>query len=207
MSRVDALRSKLRLVLVLAVFASLGVLGFVLGQTLLERRIEPPRSDFPEMAAGLVQRIRGFHRVNVRDGEMAWDLRATVARIEKGQQRITVEEPQLELFDTRGTKVSVHAEEGRVQLADGELERVDLTGTVVIDFGEYHIETPEGYYLGAIQTVVLPKGVAITGGVVDLAGDVMLFNLEKRRVSVLGHVVTKFEAADSPSEVTVDGAS
>ncbi|MFP6664914.1 MAG: LPS export ABC transporter periplasmic protein LptC [Deltaproteobacteria bacterium] len=205
MSRRGGSRSKLRFVLVLIVFASLGLLGFVLGQTLLERSVEAPISDFPEMAAGLEQRIRGFHRVNVRDGEMAWDLRATVARIEKGQQRITVEAPRLELFDPGGTKVSVQAQEGRVQLAGGELERIDLTGTVIVDFGDYHIETPEGYYLGVAQTVVLPKGVAVTGGSVDLAGDVMLLNLGKRRVSVLGHVVTKFHAGDSLPEAVADG--
>jgi LPS export ABC transporter protein LptC len=206
LSRGGGARLKLRFVLALVVFASLGVLGFVLGQTLLQHQGEGPASDLPEMATGLEQRIRGFHRVNVREGQMVWDLRAAEAKIEKGQQRITVEGPRLELFDPGGTKVSVRAQEGRVQLAGGELQRVDLTGEVVVDFGEYHIETPEGYYLGVPQTIVLPNGVAVTGGAIDLVGDVMLINLGKRRLSVLGNVVTKFRTADSLPKAVADGA-
>ena len=92
-------RMRLRMVLVLVLCVSFGSLAFFLGRSMLEQQVEVTRSSMPEMAENIEQRIQGFHRVNVRDGTKVWDLRATQARIQKGQNRILVDEPRIELHD------------------------------------------------------------------------------------------------------------
>lgn len=189
----------LRGALVVLVFASLGLIAWFLGRTVVERGARELVSDLPEMADGIEQRIRGFHRVNVRDGRKVWDLRAAQARVRKGQGMILVEDPELELFDPKGTRVFVRADEGVVELAEGQLGRVELDGAVAIDYGDYRVETPQGYYEGAEKTVILPEGVRITGGAVDLSGQRMVLNVEHRRVRVRGAVRTIIHDAPAGS--------
>lgn len=178
------------------------VLGFFLGRSLLQQRAEVEVSGPDEMAANVEQRIRGFHRVNIRDGEKFWDLRAEEARVIQGEGRIIVEKPELELYDSAGTKVSVRGKEGRVLLEDGDLRRVDLAGEVVVSFGDYYVETPEAVYFGRKKVVLLPQGVTISSEAIDLTGDLMTINMEKRLVGVAGHVVTTFR---SPRVAGADG--
>lgn len=183
-------RSLLRAVLLLLVFASLGGLAWFLGRTVVERGAVELVSDLPEMADDIEQRIRGFHRVNVRDGTKVWDLRAKQARVRKGQGMILVEQPELELYDPKRSRVFVHADEGVVELEEGQLLRVKLDGEVVVEYGDYRVETPRGIYEGPEETIRLPEGVKISGGAADLSGRQMSLHVENRRVRLRGDVRT-----------------
>ena len=191
-------RGRLRILLVTILCAGLGALAFVLGRSLLEQQVQVASLPVPEMDENTEQRIQGFHRVNVRDGAKFWDLSARQARIQKGQNRILVDEPSLELHDEDWTPVSVQSGRGQVDLKDGDLDRVQLDGGLVVEFDGYRLESEEGTYLGKSRHIVLAKGGAVQSKVVDLSGDFILLDLEQSVVGVVGNVVTEFHPRSSP---------
>lgn len=199
-------RMRLRMVLVLVLCVSFGSLAFFLGRSMLEQQVEVTRSSMPEMAENIEQRIQGFHRVNVRDGTKVWDLRATQARIQKGQNRILVDEPRIELHDADWAKVNVRSGSGQVDLKEGELDRVELDGGLVLDFGGYRLESTRGTYLGEDRLIVLAEGGAVVSAVVDLSGSFMLLSLDKSVLGVVGDVVTEFHA-EAPQQPSAGDAS
>lgn len=193
-------RARLRVFLVVVLCVSLGALTFFLGRSLLEQQADVVSSSVPEMADNIEQRIQGFHRVNVRDGAKVWDLSAREARIQKGQGRILVDEPSLELHDADFAQVNIRSGRGQVDLKDGDLNRVELDRGLVVEFDGYRLESTRGTYLGESRHIVLADGGSVDSAVVDLSGEFMLLDLEQSIVGVVGKVVTEFHPAASPAE-------
>jgi len=191
-------RARVKFLLVLVLCAGLGTLTFFLGRSLLLQQVQVVGSSMPDMDENIEQRIQGFHRVNVRDGAKVWDLSARQARIQKGQGRILVDGPSLELHDADWTMVRVRSGRGQVDLKDGDLSRVQLDGGLIVEFDGYRLESDQGTYLGESRQIVLARGGSVGSAVVDLSGDFILLDLEKSVVGVVGNVVTEFHA-DRPS--------
>jgi lipopolysaccharide transport protein LptA len=196
-------RARLRILLVLVLCLSLGTLSFVLGRSLLDQQAQVVASSVPEMSENIEQRIQGFHRVNVRDGAKVWDLSAREARIQKGQGRILVDEPSLELHDPDWAQVNIRSGRGQVDLKDGDIDRVSLEQGLVVEFDGYRLESTEGSYLGESRHIVLAKGASVSSAVVDLSGEFMLLDLDRSIVGVVGKVVTEFHP--EPSRVPSAG--
>jgi lipopolysaccharide transport protein LptA len=196
-------RARAKFFLVLVLCAGLGTLAFVLGRSLLLQQVQVVGSAMPDMEENIEQRIQGFQRVNVRDGAKVWDLSARQARIQKGQSRILVDEPSLELHDEDWTMVRVRSGRGQVDLVDGDLSRVQLDGGLIVEFDGYRLESDQGTYLGEGRQIVLARGGSVKSAVVDLSGDFILLDLEKSVVGVVGNVVTEFHA-DRPSGDAAD---
>lgn len=191
-------RARVKFLLVLVLCAGLGTLTFFLGRSMLLQQVQVVGSSMPDMDENIEQRIQGFHRVNVRDGAKVWDLSARQARIQKGQGRILVDGPSLELHDEDWTMVRVRSGRGQVDLKDGDLSRVQLDGGLIVEFDGYRLESDQGTYLGQSRQIVLARGGSVESTVVDLSGDFILLDLEKSVVGVVGNVVTEFHA-DRPS--------
>ena len=191
-------RARVKFLLVLVLCAGLGTLTFFLGRSMLLQQVQVVGSSMPDIDENIEQRIQGFHRVNVRDGAKVWDLSARQARIQKGQGRILVDGPSLELHDEDWTMVRVRSGRGQVDLKDGDLSRVQLDGGLIVEFDGYRLESDQGTYLGQSRQIVLARGGSVESTVVDLSGDFILLDLEKSVVGVVGNVVTEFHA-DRPS--------
>lgn len=182
-------RARVRVALIVVVLGVLTGIGFLLGRSMLQQRGAAERTEKQVFAPDVAQSIREFHRVKVEDGRTVWDLRAEKADfLDEG--RVVVELPELAFFADDGQSVRLSGVSGEVVLDGTKVGRIDLKGGIEVSVGQYRLETPEASWIDSMNTVVAPSGVDLSGSGVTITGDVMIVELEKRRVLVVGDVKT-----------------
>ena len=182
-------RGWLRGFLIVAVVLTLGGIGFLMGQTLVDQRRAQEKVVREVLDPSVSQSIRQFHRVKVEEGRTVWDLRAEKADMMAAGQ-VLVEVPEIAFYSDEGQSVRLSGMRGEVQLQGQDVERIDLNGGIEVELGDYRLETPEAVWQRASNSVVASSGVDLRGGPLVVTGDVMTVNLGSRRILVTGRVKT-----------------
>jgi len=200
-------RRRLRAALIVAVMASLGTLGYVLGRTLIQHeaaeRALPAQDLLPEVS----QRIRDFRRVKVSDGHTVWELKASEAQYFEEKKEILVTGPEVAFYGN-SDPVRMVGREGHVRLDGRELDWLKVEGGVQVEVGDYRLVTDQAVYDRSRNAIIAPKVIHVSGSDVDLTGDTLVVDLTAQRVHVVGSVRTKFarppaDGAASPEKVSL----
>ena len=118
---------------VVAAFFSVGYLLHTSFQA--QKSKQDDHSSLEGMLPEAVQWIQNFHRIEIREGNKAWELVADEAQYLQGQNQVVVRQPRTTLYMKDGEKVIVNGQQGTVEFANGK----DLQRAVLHDSVEVHV--------------------------------------------------------------------
>lgn len=191
-------RKTVRLVLLIAIFASLGGVAYKVTQHLWlmkAREIQRNPLQLLDYAPEAALRIKDFRRTKVEGGRKVWEVFGEEARYLKAEKEAVIEKPRIIFYDKKGETIEATGNEGHLSFTDQEqeMERVQLQGGVQVSYQGYVLRTDEALYLKSKDQVVLPGKVTAKGDGLELEGVGMEIALQDGKIRLLQRVRTKFQ--------------
>ncbi len=184
-----------RLVLLLAVFLSLGGVGYKVYETVSQTRREIAKNPLkvldylPESAL----HVKDFRRAKVENGRKIWEVAGEEADFYKDQKEAVIKKPRFLYYDRNGEVAEAAGEVARMFIGETDLEKLQIAGGVNVKYQDYLLTSEEAVYLPQQQRIFLPQRTRITGGGFELEGASMEVELESQKIRMLNNVKTKIE--------------
>jgi LPS export ABC transporter protein LptC len=182
------MKNRLRLLVIGVVIALLGVIGLLIGRSLLTQwREEAAQTGF-DLLPQVAQRIQDFHRVKTQDGRKVWEVAAREAQYVDDEHAVVVSEPLVRLYLKDGRALGLRGHEGRVSLDGRELRTVEVLGGVAVEFSEYTVRTERAVYERADDRISSSQPVEIVGRALQLRGERMEVDVGEQRLRLFRNV-------------------
>ena len=188
--------AKKRLLLLVAIFASLGAVGYKVTSTIWANKLRDIRENPIQLLDQLPEsalRIKDFRRAKVENGRTVWELLGEEANYNKDQRQAVVQKPRFIYYDKKGEIAEASAEIAHVYLNDKEVEKMQLDGGIELSYQGYLLKSQEAIYLPAKEQIVMPQRTTLTGEGLELQGSSMEVDLADSKVRLLRDVKTKLE--------------
>lgn len=188
--------AKKRLLLLVAIFASLGAVGYKVTATIWANKLRDIRENPVQLLDQLPEsalRIKDFRRAKVENGRTVWELLGEEANYNKDQRQAVVQKPRFLYYDKKGEIAEASAEIAHVYLNDKEVEKMQLDGGIELSYQGYLLKSQEAIYLPAKEQIVMPQRTTLTGEGLELQGSSMEVDLADSKVRLLRDVKTKLE--------------
>jgi LPS export ABC transporter protein LptC len=188
--------AKKRLLLLVAIFASLGAVGYKVTSTIWANKLREIRENPVQLLDQLPEsalRIKDFRRAKVENGRTVWELLGEEANYNKDQRQAVVQKPRFLYYDKKGEIAEASAEIAHVYLNDKEVEKMQLDGGIELSYQGYVLKSQEAIYLPAREQIVMPQRTTLTGEGLELQGSSMEVDLADSKVRLLRDVKTKLE--------------
>lgn len=196
------MKARLRIVIFLALIALLGGMGLMVRRAFQTNKEFEMAQKVLELVPDAAQRIKDFHRVQVRDGRKEWEIAAAEARYFDEEQKVVVRRPMLRLYLKDGRSVGIQGEEGVVLLDGKELRSMDLDGSIEVSLADYTMRTASAHYDRAQDMISSPAEVEISGGDVDARGVGMQVEIAEQRFRLLRDVQMVVQPRESDGDGT-----
>jgi LPS export ABC transporter protein LptC len=190
------MRRHRRLILLIAIFLSLGGVGYKVTQTLLAQRLREFQKNplkaldyLPEAAL----KMKDFHRAKIENGRKVWEIFGDEASYLKEQKQAIITKPRFYYYDKKGETAETTGEVARLYLNENELERMELQGAIQVTYQGYTLKSEEAIYLPGRQLITLPTKTTILSNGLELEGSSMEVELEEKKMRMLRDVKTKLE--------------
>jgi LPS export ABC transporter protein LptC len=190
------MRKTRRIILLLAIFLSLGGVAYKVTETIIANKVRAIRRNplgaldyLPEAAL----HIRDFHRAKIEDGRKVWEIFGEEANYYKQQKEAVVKKPRFYYYDKKGETAETIGDVARIYLNEKDLEKMELQGGVKVSYQGYTLESEEAIYLPAKDQIVLPTRTVLTGDGIELEGSSMEVELQDKKMRLLRNVKTKIE--------------
>jgi LPS export ABC transporter protein LptC len=193
--------AKKRLILLVAIFASLGAVGYKVTSTIWANKLRDIRENPIQLLDQLPEsalRIKDFRRAKVENGRTVWELLGEEANYNKDQRQAVVQKPRFIYYDKKGEIAEASAEIAHVYLNDKDLEKLQLDGGIELSYQGYVLKSQEAIYLPAKEQIVMPQRTTLTGEGLELQGSSMEVDLADSKVRLLRDVKTKLEPGKLP---------
>lgn len=185
-----------RLILLIAIFLSLGGVGYKVTQTLLTQRLRELQKNplkaldyLPEATL----KMKDFHRAKIENGRKVWEIFGDEASYLKEQKQAIITKPRFYFYDKKGETAETTGEVARLYLNENELERMELQGAIQLTYQGYTLKSEEAIYFPARQQITLPTKTTILSNGFELQGSSMEVELEEKKMRMLRDVKTKVE--------------
>lgn len=133
------------------------------------------------MLPDAVQWIQDFHRIEIKDGKTAWEVRGDEAQYLEENEQVLVRGPKAALFTADGERVEVSGGEAVVGFDGQGLKDVEVHDDVVVKFRDFVIRARNATYRHEQQRIVVTGEVDIRGDRVELHGnDLVVFMSDSR---------------------------
>lgn len=142
-----------------------------------------------QLAPGVTQRARAFHRAKVKDGKTVWEVSAAEVEYRLNHRDARVRDVTLRWYLDDGRSIGLQSKFGRVELAGTELESASLEGNVLLSLGDYEVRLEQAQYDRAAQKIVSPGMVRLSGNGLMLTGSMLEVDLQRNQL-VLARDVT-----------------
>jgi LPS export ABC transporter protein LptC len=191
------MRKTRRLILLAAVFLSLGGVGYKVFETVSQAQQEIRKNPLkaldylPESAL----HVKDFRRAKVENGRKIWEVTGEEADYFKDQKQAVIKKPRFFYYDKEGVAAETSGEVATMFLGDKDLEKLQVEGGIQVTYQDYVLKSDEAFFLPDEQLIVLPKRTTLVGGGFELEGSRMEIELESRKVRLLRNVKTKIEPA------------
>ena len=190
-------RKKIRLVLLLAIVASLGGVAYKVAENMwlmkaAEIKKDPMRLlDYvPEAAL----EVKQFHRTKVdNNGRKVWEVSGDEARYLKAEREAVIKKPRIVFYDRSGGTVQATGNEAHLFFTDQEMEKAALQGAIEVRYQGFVFHADEILYLSGKSRVVSRGRVSLKGDGVELEGVGMEMDLENEKIRLLQKVKTKLQ--------------
>ena len=190
------MRRHRRLILLLAIFLSLGGVGYKVAQTLWQQRLREFQKNplkaldyLPEAAL----KMKDFHRAKIEDGRKIWEIFGEEASYLKEQKQAIITKPRFYYYDKKGETAETTGEVARIYLNENELEKMELQGAIQVTYQGYILKSEEAIYLPGKQRIILPTQTTIISNGFELHGSSMEVELEEKKMRMVRDVKTKLE--------------
>ena len=190
------MRKVRRLILLVAIFASLGGVAYKVTETVWINKIRDIKRNplkvldsLPEAALS----IKEFHRSKIENGRKVWELFGAEANYLKEQKEAVIKKPRFYYYDKKGETAETLGEVAHIFFTEKQLEKMRLEGAVQISFQGYVLKSDEAVYLPAKDQIVMPNRTTVVGDGLEVEGSRMEVELEGKKVRLLRNVKTKIE--------------
>jgi len=187
---------KKRFLLLVAIIASLGVVGYKVTAEIWANKLRDIREkpiklldELPESALN----IKDFRRAKVENGRTVWELLGDEASYDKDQRQAVIRKPRFLYYDKNGEVAEASADIAYVYLNEKELEKMQLEGGIEISYSGYLLNSQEATYLPAKEQIMMPQRTTLTGEGLELQGASMEVDLGESKVRLMRNVKTKLE--------------
>ena len=187
---------KKRLLLLVAIIASLGAVGYKVTAEIWANKLRDIRQNpiklldqLPDSALN----IKDFRRAKVENGRTVWELLGEEASYDKDQRQAVIHKPRFLYYDKNGEVAEASANIAHVYLNEKELEKMRLEGGIEISYSGYLLNSQEATYLPAKEQIVMPQRTTLTGEGLELQGASMEVDLGESKVRLVRDVKTKLE--------------
>jgi LPS export ABC transporter protein LptC len=192
-----SMRKTRRLLLLAAVFLSLGGVAYKVFETVSQAQQEIVKNPLkaldylPESAL----HVKDFRRAKVENGRKIWEVTGEEADYFKDQKQAVIKKPRFFYYDNKGQAAETSGEVARLFLGDKDLQKLQLEGGIQLAYQNYVLKSEEAVFFPEEQLIVLPKRTTLVGGGFELEGSSMEIELESQKVRLLKNVKTKIEPA------------
>jgi LPS export ABC transporter protein LptC len=189
------MRKTRRLVILLAVFLSLGGVAYKVVETVSQAQQEIMKNPIkvldylPESAL----HVRDFRRAKVENGRKIWEVMGEEADYFKDQKQAVIKKPRFFYYDAKGEVAETSGEVAKMFLGDKDLQKLQLEGGIEVTYQNYILKSEEAVFLPEQQRIFLPKRTTLVGGGFELEGSSMEIELESKKVRLHSNVKTKIE--------------
>lgn len=192
-------RSKIRMVLLIAISASLGGVAYKVGETMWQAKSKSIRKAAVKAALDYMPdaalQIKDFHRAQVEGDRKVWEVFGEEASFLKGEGQLVLKKPRVFFYQKDDSTVEATGEKGVIWLEDnrGDMQKAQLLGEVEVNFRGYILKTGEIMYFKNTNQMVLPGRVSVRGAGMELDGSQMEVTLDDQKVKLNRDVKTKVE--------------
>lgn len=190
------MRKRKRLILLVAIFLSLGGVGYKVAESIWAMKVSEIRKNplraldyLPESAL----QIKDFRRAKVEDGRKIWELVGDEARYFKDQREAVIKNPKFFYYDSKGETAETTGATAHLFFNERELEKMQLQGGIQVSYQGYVLKSEEAIYLPAQQRIVLPSRALVAGNGLELEGSSMEVELETKKLRMLQNVKSRME--------------
>lgn len=178
----------LRVFLVIAIFASLGLVAYKVTQNIRKNRLT-----FLDYVPGPVLQVKDFRRTKVEGGRKVWDVAGEEARYLKAEKEAVIKRPRIVFYAKSGDTIEVTGNEGRLFFTDQDMEKMQLQGEIRVNYQGFVLQTDEILYLKSTDQMISPAKVIIRGEGLELEGIGMEISLQDEKFRLLQKVKTKLQ--------------
>lgn len=193
-------RKSIRIVLLIAIFASLGGLAYKVAENIWlmkGREIQKNPLKLLDYVPEAALQIKEFRRAKVEGGRKVWELFGEEARYLKDEKEAVIKKPRIVFYDKKGGTIKATGNEGRLFFTDKgthpEMEKMQLKGGIQVNYRGFVLHTDELLYLKSKNQVVSPGKVTLEGDGLELEGTGMEIALDDERIRLLKKVRTKLQ--------------
>ncbi len=138
--------------------------------------------------------LQDFHRVEVKDGVPAWEIRAKDARYFAEAGLTHVNDATVTIFRDKRSKIMLRSNAAKLYLQGQALQKAEMEGgiQVLID-NSLQVRTEFAAYDSVKGEITSPDKVEITGSGFELRGVGMVIKVDSREISLLEEVDSSFK--------------
>jgi len=185
-----------RILLLAAVFVSLGVVIYKVAENLALQKIGEIKQN-PMKILDLVPesalRLKEFRRSKIEGGRKVWELTGKEAVYLKAEREAVIKKPWLVFYRETGETLEVNGDEGHLFFNDGRMEKMQLQGSVEVNYQGFILRTDEILYLQDDDRVSSPGMVTVSGKGLELEGEGMELYIKDEKIKFFNRVRTRIQ--------------
>ncbi len=162
------------------------LLAVQLWKTLGRREFVLP--EIADLAPGITQRARDFHRVQIKNGMKVWEVSAAEVEYNQKHNEASIRNVTLTWYLKDGRSIGIHSNLGRIRLDGAELQAVEVSGGVEFVLGPYELSLPSAAYERQTEKISSPGPVNLKGAGLELTGTTLEVDLPSSRLLLTGDV-------------------
>ena len=185
-----------RLILLLAIFMSLGAVTYKVGESIWITKVKEIKKNplkaleyLPESAL----HMRDFRRSKIEDGRKVWEIIGTEANYYKDQKQAVIKNPRFFYYDKKGNTAETTGKVAKMFFNEKELEQLELEGNIEVNYQGYTLKSEQAIYLPEQKRIVLPGRSTVVSDGMAVEGSRMEVELEDKKMRLLQNVKTKID--------------
>ena len=185
-----------RILLLAAVFVSLGVVIYKVAENLALQKIgeiEQNPMKILDLVPESALRIKEFRRSKVEGGRKVWELTGKEAVYLKAEREAVIKKPWLVFYRETGETMEVNGDEGHLFFNDRGMEKMRLQGSVEVNYQGFILRTDEILYFQDDDRVMSPGKVTVSGKGLKLEGEGMEISIRDEKIRFFNRVKTRIQ--------------
>ena len=185
-----------RILLLAAVFVSLGVVIYKVAENLALQKIgeiEQNPMKILDLVPKSALRIKEFRRSKIEGGRKVWELTGKEAVYLKAEREAVIKKLWLVFYRETGETMEVNGDEGHLFFNDGGMEKMRLQGSVEVNYQGFILRTDEILYFQDDDRVMSPGKVTVSGKGLELEGEGMEISIRDEKIRFFNKVKTRIQ--------------
>lgn len=194
-------RKTTRLVLLIAIVAALGGVGYKVAEQIwvMKREIKKNPLKALDYLPEAALQIKDFHRTSIDGDRKVWEVFGEEARYLKADKQAAIKKPRILFYSKAGQTLEATGNEGYLFFADqeagaqGAIDRMQLRGDIQVTYLGFVFNTDELLYVKSTDQIISPGRVTLKGDGLELEGVGMEISIQDEKLRLARNVRTKFQ--------------